>query len=123
MICYFQEGLKPFIKVEIKQQDWESMDFEEMIQKVVNAEAKTGLRSSPMVQDLDIRCLKGHYPSKSTASKVQTQGTLAKESRSEESRPKKAKPAKRKAPTSSRTNAAESSEQKKKDKKDWRDKK
>ena len=31
MICYFREGLKPSIKVEIEQQDRESIDFEEMV--------------------------------------------------------------------------------------------
>ena len=31
MICYFQEGLKPSIQVEMEQQDMESMDFEEMV--------------------------------------------------------------------------------------------
>ena len=49
MICYFQKDLKPFIKIEIKQQDRESMDFKEIVQKAVNVEAKAGLRSSTMV--------------------------------------------------------------------------
>ena len=91
MIYYFREGLKPSIKVEMEQQDREAMDFEEMVQRAVNAEAKTGLRSSAMVRDSDIRCLRGHRPSKSTASKVQIQGTSAKEPCPEESRTKKAK--------------------------------
>ena len=56
MICYFREGLKPSIKVEIEQQDREAIDFEEIVQKVVNAEAKASLRSSAMVRDSDIRC-------------------------------------------------------------------
>ena len=30
MICYFREGLKPSIKVEMEQEDRESMDFEEI---------------------------------------------------------------------------------------------
>ena len=88
MICYFQEGLKPSIKVEIEQQDRESMDFEEMVQKTVNAEAKAGLRSSTMVRESDAHCPRGHRPSQNTSSKVQTQGTIAKEPRSKESKPK-----------------------------------
>ena len=72
MICYFQESLKPFIKVEIEQQDREFMDFEEMMQRAVNAETKAGLRSSTMVRDLDIRCLWGHRPFHNTFSKMQT---------------------------------------------------
>ena len=49
MICYFWEGLKPSIKVEIEQQDRALTSFKEMVQKAVNAEAKTGLRSSIIV--------------------------------------------------------------------------
>ena len=118
MICYFQEGLKPSIKVEMEQHDREAIDLEEMVQRAVNEEAKAGLRSSAIVRDLDIRCLQGHRPSNSTASKVQTQATSAKEPRPEESRTKEAKQAKGKAPALPWTNAVESSEQGKKDKKD-----
>ena len=48
------------------------MDFEEMVQRVVNAEVKVGLKSSAMVSDSDIRCPRGHRPFNNTASKVQT---------------------------------------------------
>ena len=118
MICYFQEDLKPSIKVEMEQQDRESMDFEEMVQRAVNAESKVGLKSSAMIRDSDIRCPRGHRLSNRTASKVQTQGMSAKETCPKESRPKEAKPAERKTPTPPRTNAAESLEQGKKDRKD-----
>ena len=72
MICYFRENLKLSLKIEMEQQDRESIDFEEMVQKVVNAEAKLGLKSSTMVWDSNIHCPRGHRPSNSTASKVQT---------------------------------------------------
>ena len=75
----------------MEQQDRESMNFEEMVQKAVNAKAKAGLRSSTMVRESDARCPRGHRPSHNTSSKVQTQGTTAKEPRTEESRPKEAK--------------------------------
>ena len=94
------------------------MDFEEMVQKVVNAEVKAGLRFSAMVRDLDIRCFRGHCSSNSTASKVKTQGTTVKKPYSEEFRPKEAKSAKKKAPILPQTNVAESLEQGKKDRKD-----
>ena len=100
MICYFREGLKPSIKVEMEQQDRESMDFEEMVQRAVNAEAKADLRSSTMVRDLDARCPKGHRPFHNTSSKVKTQGSND-SSRFEEPKPKNPKPA------VSRNNAAE----------------
>ena len=92
MICYFREDLKPSIKVEMEQQDRESIDFEEMVQRAVNAEAKAGLRSSTMVRKLDVRCPRGHRPSHNTSSKVQTQGSKD-SSRSEEPKPKDPKPA------------------------------
>ena len=95
MIYYFWKGSKSFIKVEMEQQDRESMDFEEIVQKAVNVEAKAGLRSSAMIWDSDIYCPQGHRSFYNTASKVQTQGTSAKELRPKESRPKKAKPAKK----------------------------
>ena len=109
MICYFREGLKLSIKVEIKQRDRESMDFEEMMQKAVNVEAKAGLKSSTMVQDSNARCFRGHYLSHNTSSKVQTQGSKN-SSRSKKPKPKNPKP----APL--RNNAAEPT--KKEDKKD-----
>ena len=87
------------------------MDFEEMMQKAVNVESKAGLRSSTMVRDSDIRCLKGHRPSNSTASKVQTQRTTTKDSHPEESKVKKTKL------TPSRAEASKSFEQARKKKK------
>ena len=79
IICYFQEDLKPSIKIQIEQQDRESVNFEEMVQKTVNAEAKAGLKSTIMVRDSDIYWLQGHCPSNNTALKVYTQETTAKD--------------------------------------------
>ena len=56
----------------MKQQDRESMNFEEMVQRAVNAEAKAGQKSSTMVQDLDIYCPRGHCSSNNIATKLQT---------------------------------------------------
>ena len=116
MICYFRKGLKPFIKVKIEQQDRKSMDFEKIVQRTVNVEAKMGLRSSSIVRYLDTYCLQSHRPSNSTTSKVQIQGTTAKDSFC----PEEPKTKERKSVC---TNAAEPSEQNKKDKKDRQDKK
>ena len=103
MICYFQEGLKPFIKVKMEQQDRASTSFEEMVQRAVNAEAKADLRSSIMVQDADSRCPKRHCPSQNTSTKMQTQGLTVKKSKPEESRPKDLKLANEKTPAPTRT--------------------
>ena len=51
-----------------------------------------------MVRDADSRCLRGHRLSQNLSTKVQTQGSTAKESKPEESRPKNSKPANRKTP-------------------------
>ena len=75
------------------------MNFEEMMQKAVNAKAKRGLRSSTIVQDSDIRCSNNHRPSNSTALKVQTQRTTGKKSKPKESRPKESKLTEGKNPT------------------------
>ena len=86
MIRYFQEGLKPSIKVKIEQPDWASTSFKEMVQRAVNVEAKAGLKSSTMVWDLDARCPRGHRLSHNISSKVQTHGSR------DLSRPKETKP-------------------------------
>ena len=80
MICYFQEDLKPSIKVKMEQQDRESTNIEEMVQRAVNVEAKAGLKSSTIVRELDARCPKGHRPFYTTSSKVQTQDSNHKDS-------------------------------------------
>ena len=56
-----------------------------------------------MVRDADSRCPRGHRPSQNTSTKVQTQGSTAKESKPEESRPKESKPADGKTPAPPRT--------------------
>ena len=86
------------------------MNFEEMVKRTVNAEAKTGLKSSIMVRNSDIHCLQGHRPSNSTTLKVQTQEITVKNSpHPEKLKAKKTKPI--------RANASESFElAKKKDK-------
>ena len=66
------------------------MDFEEIVQKAVNAEAKAGLKSSTMVRNSDIHYLRGHCPSNSITTKVQTQGT--KDSHPEELKIKEIRP-------------------------------
>ena len=93
----------------MEQQNWESMDFEEMVKSAVNVEAKAGLRSSTMVRDLNIRCSRGHRPSNNTAAKLQTQGT-------KDSHPKEPK-VKEVRPTPSWAELSEPSEQARKEKK------
>ena len=67
-----------------------------MVQKAVNAEAKTGLKSSIMVQNTDFCCFRGHHLFQNTSAKVQTQGLTTKEFKPEKSKPKNLKLANRK---------------------------
>ena len=68
------------------------------MQRIINVEAKAGLRSSIMIRDADSRCPRGHYPSQNTFFKVQTQGSIAKKSKPKEFRLKDSKPANGKTP-------------------------
>ena len=63
-----------------------------MVLKAVNVKAKAGLRSSIMIRDSDIRCSKGHRFSYSTASKMQTKWSIAKDFYLEEFKVKEARP-------------------------------
>ena len=65
------------------------MNFEEMVQRAVNAETKASLRSSIIARDLNAYCPKGHCLSHNTSSKVQTHGSNHKNSpRSKKSKSK-----------------------------------
>ena len=87
------------------------MDFEEIVQRAVNAEAKEGLKSSTIVRNLDAHCPKSYHPFHNTSFKIQTQGSKN-SSRSKKPKPKDPKPA------PSRYNVAESAKhQNRKDKK------
>ena len=98
------------------------MNFGEIVQKVVNAEAKASLKSSTMVRNSDIRCSQGHCPSHIILLKVQTQRTTAKEPRAKKSRLKKMKLIDGKTPALSRSNEPAKSNCKKK-KREWLKKK
>ena len=60
-----------------------------------------------MVWESDARCSRGYHLSHNTSSKVQTQGTTAKEPRTKESRPKEAKLTDGKNPAPPRSESAE----------------
>ena len=46
--------------------------LKEIMQRIINMEAKAGLRSNIMVQNLDARCPRSYRPSYNTFLKVQT---------------------------------------------------
>ena len=123
MIYYFRKGLKPFIKVEMEQQDRKSINFEEMVQRTVNVESKASLRSSIMVRDLDICYPKGHCLFNCTTSKMQTQGTTIKDSHLEKPKIKKAKLILSRAANANKPSEQARKEKKKKRHQERRDKK
>ena len=43
IVRYFEEGLKPFIKAKINQENSQQVNYEELVVKAVRAGAKTGL--------------------------------------------------------------------------------
>ena len=68
------------------------MNFEEIVQRTVNMEAKAGLKSSIIVRDSDIYYPRDHRSPNSTASKVQTQETTPKNFHQKEPKVKDIKP-------------------------------
>ena len=70
MIRYFREGLRPSIRVEMQQHGRDS--FEDTIQKAVDAEAKTALRTRSVTREIDQHCPQGTRPANSTAAKSQS---------------------------------------------------
>ena len=70
MVRYFEEGLKPSIKVEIDQEATHLDDYEGLVVKVVRAEAKAGLRPSSYVRETDQQVFRGNRPAYTTAHKV-----------------------------------------------------
>lgn len=71
MVRYFKKGLKPFIKAKINQDAYQLDSFEELVTKVVKAEAKASLQPSSYVCLIDHYCLQGNWPVHTTAHKVQ----------------------------------------------------
>ena len=119
MIRYFEEGLKPSIKAEIDQDDFQLIDYKELVAKAVRAEAKAGLRPSSYVRETDLCCLRGNRPAHTTAHKVQTQGA-EKDHCGDDSKASKGSAS---TPASASTQDSEPSNKAKKDKKkNWRGK-
>ena len=71
MIWYFQEGLRPSVRVEIEQRGREFDSFEELVKKTVNAEAKAALRPSSYTCKTDQHFLQR---SRLSAAKASIQG-------------------------------------------------
>ena len=73
MVWYFEEGLKPSIKVEMNQDNFQLINYKELVSKAVRAKATAALRPSFYVRETDLNYLQGSQPAHTTAHKVQTQ--------------------------------------------------
>ena len=92
LIRLFQENLRPSIKAQMEQTGRELGSWKEMIEKAVDAEAKTGLQPASYIREMDHRCQRGNLPVHVTAAKVQTLGSSMIDPRIEEPRPKAQEP-------------------------------
>ena len=80
MIWYFQEGLGPLVRVEMKQRGQELDSFKELVKKAVDAKAKAAFQPRFYACKTDQHCLWGNRPS---AAKTSTQGQPMKDPRVE----------------------------------------
>ena len=111
MIWYFWEGLRPLVRVKIKQYGRELNSFEETVEKAVNVKAKAALRPRSYTRNTDQHYLQG---SQLLVAKTSTQDQPMKDSRIEEPKPKSQE---QKASAPQRSNRAETPKQAWKEKK------
>ena len=68
MIKYFWEGLHSLVRVKIEQRGRELDNFEELVKKAVDTEAKAALRPRSYARKTDPNCLRDSRPSAAKAS-------------------------------------------------------
>ena len=56
MVRYFEEGLKLSMKTEMNQDNFQLVDYKELVVKVLRAKAKVDLRPSSYMQKIDLNC-------------------------------------------------------------------
>lgn len=71
MIQFFWEKLKLLVRAQIKQRDWESDSWKDLVKKTVNTKAKAGLLPISLIRDMDQRALCSNLSIYTTA-KTQT---------------------------------------------------
>ena len=75
MLRYFREGLKPSILAELEYRDLKLESFDQMIKKVINAEAKSTLRPRSSTKEMDPNCPQGSRLANSTVAKSKSSAT------------------------------------------------
>ena len=71
MLRYFWKGLKLFVLAELEHRDLKLENFDLMVKKAVNAEAKSAFRSRSSIKEMDQNCFRGSRPANSTVTKSQ----------------------------------------------------
>ena len=64
IIRYFQEGLRPSIRAQLDVRDRELDSWDEVVDKTVDAEAKTSLQALSGTREIDSQCPCGQQPTK-----------------------------------------------------------
>ena len=82
MLRYFQESLKPSILAELEHQDFELENFDQIVKKAVDAEAKSALWSRSSTKEMDQNCPRDSRPVNSIIAK--SQNSAMKDPRTEE---------------------------------------
>ena len=85
MIQYFRKSLRLLVWVKIEQRGQELNNFEEIVEKVVDAKVKAALRPRFYTCNTDKYCVQGSWPS---TAKTSTQGQPIKDPRVEEPKPR-----------------------------------
>ena len=71
MLKYLRKGLKPSISAELEHWDLELENFDQIVKKAVNVEAKLDLRPGSSTKEMDQNCPWGSWLANSTIAKSQ----------------------------------------------------
>ena len=75
LIRFFRKSLRPSIKAQMEQRGREHDSWEELVEKAIDAEAKTSLQPPLILREMDQRCPRGNRPAHSTVAKSQASST------------------------------------------------
>ncbi len=71
LIRYFRDGLRPSIRAQLDEWDRDLDNWQEVIERCINAKAKAGRQASLLTKESDSRCPRGHRPLRSKESRDQ----------------------------------------------------
>lgn len=65
LIRYFRDGLRPSIRAQLDERDRDLDNWQEVIERAIDAEAKAGRQAPSLARESDARCPRGQRPIKS----------------------------------------------------------